>query len=148
MSKFLMMLVALLAMGMFVFTACGDEDEDGKDTSGGDADTDGDGDTDQGGSDNGGGGDPFEGLDCAATDTMSCDYMICAVKSAYDQIAAMDCSTMQSYCDGVAECYATYVTCMTDVCPAGETYDAASADAMTACSTEVSTCASSVSMSK
>ena len=120
MSKVWMMLVALLALGMFAFSACGD-DEDGDD--------------------NGGGGDPFKGIDCTTTDTASCNYMICASKSVYDAVVSQDCSSMQDYCDAVEDCAVDYVSCMTAVCPAGTAYDVNNVTAMGDCSTNFSTCA-------
>ncbi len=114
----------------------------------------GTGTTDNGGSDNGSsdntGDDPFAGMvDCSNTDATSCDYSICAYKSALDTaMSGLDCGTMQAYCDDYVSCYVDFVECFVAACPSGTSAANMDANAVTACSNTVTTCVGSLSPSK
>jgi hypothetical protein len=125
-----MTMVRLVLSAMFTvwavgFTACGDDEDNGKNGNGG--------------------GDPFANWNCEAPETTSCDYSACAMKSTYDQVATGDCASNQGYCDAVTDCYMTYIECFTDSCPPGETLGQDDATALSQCTTAVGTCVADAS---
>lgn len=150
MTKFWMILMAMICAAMFSVIGC-DDDEDGDDDDDDAAEGEG---GDEGEGDGEGGGemvDPLADMDCegAGADTTQCDYLACSYATAIESIESMDCGVtpeMQTYCDDVLACYVDYVGCLTDACPAGTAIADADIDAYTACADTVTTCATSVTM--
>jgi len=153
MKRLVMVLWMALVAGFGLFTIACDDDDD---TSSGDADADGDTDADSDSdadSDTGGGtvADPFADYKCAGMDrdVDPCGYDLCSMKSTWDRISTNDCgnSDYDAYCESILGCFQDYVACFETGCPPGTAGDAitsANVQAISDCSTNLSTCMAAV----